>query len=60
MIFSYLSEQVTDSMKKKQFYQTPEAERFIVEFEACILSTATPTGESFDEQTGDEDMDDWM
>ena len=47
-------------MKKKQFYQTPEAERFIVEFEAGILSTATPTGESFDEQTGDEDMDDWM
>lgn len=43
-------------MTKKTLYSAPEADLLEIRFEECILS---PTGESFDSQTGSDDDSDW-
>ncbi len=43
-------------MIKKSFYTAPEAELLVVNFEENIMS---PTGESYGEQTGDDNEDGW-
>lgn len=44
----------------KFVYKAPEAELLFVQFEGNILSGENkPTGESYDNPTGEENMDDW-
>ncbi len=47
-------------MEMKLVYKMPEAELLFVQFECNILSgESSSTGESYDSQTGEENMDDW-
>ena len=46
-------------MKKKLFYEAPDAELIELKLDANVMQTGSPTGESFGDQSGSGDESDW-